>query len=159
MQPLAPAPPSTFDAEGMSDDGLVIIGNLSNYTPAFWRPDTGVVGLRDYLQAHGVSFPGTNVRPLSFVGISADGRVMAGTGDSGGTSSPWIATIPRCGSADFNCDGDAGTDADIEAFFACIAGNCPALPCRATADFNDDGDSATDADIEAFFRVLGGGAC
>jgi formylglycine-generating enzyme len=64
-----------------------------------------------------------------------------------------------CGSADFNCDGDVGTDADIEAFFACLAGSCPNLPCSSTADFNGDGDVGTDADIEAFFRVLGGSAC
>jgi hypothetical protein len=66
---------------------------------------------------------------------------------------------PTCGSADFNCDGDVGTDADIEAFFACIAGTCPAPPCPNNADFNADGDIGTDADIESFFRVLGGGPC
>jgi Divergent InlB B-repeat domain len=60
-------------------------------------------------------------------------------------------------SADFNNDGDIGTDADIEAFFACLAGNCCAT-CG-SADFNGDGDVGTDADIEAFFRVLAGGAC
>jgi hypothetical protein len=65
----------------------------------------------------------------------------------------------NCGSADFDCDGDVGTDADIEAFFACIAGTCPAAPCTNSADFNNDGDIGTDADIEAFFRVLGGGPC
>jgi hypothetical protein len=59
--------------------------------------------------------------------------------------------------ADFNNDGDAGTDGDIEAFFACLAGNC--CPACDSADFNGDGDVATDADIEAFFRVLAGGAC
>ena len=64
-----------------------------------------------------------------------------------------------CGSADFNCDGDVGTDQDIEAFFACLAGNCPPPPCTSTADFNCDGDVGTDQDIEAFFRVLGGGTC
>jgi hypothetical protein len=68
-------------------------------------------------------------------------------------------TIVTCGTADFNCDGDVGTDADIESFFACLAGNCPAAPCANTADFNFDGDIGTDADIEAFFRVLAGGAC
>jgi hypothetical protein len=66
---------------------------------------------------------------------------------------------PTCGSADFNCDGDVGTDADIEAFFACLAGNCPSAPCANSADFNADGDVGTDADIEAFFRVLAGGTC
>jgi hypothetical protein len=64
-----------------------------------------------------------------------------------------------CGSVDFNCDGDIGTDADIEAFFACLSGSCPAAPCTSSADFNGDGDIGTDGDIEAFFRVLGGGSC
>jgi hypothetical protein len=66
---------------------------------------------------------------------------------------------PACGTADFNCDGDVGTDQDIEAFFACLAGNCPPAPCANSADFNGDGDVGTDADIEAFFRVLAGGNC
>jgi hypothetical protein len=65
----------------------------------------------------------------------------------------------HCGSADFNCDGDIGTDLDIEAFFSCLAGNCPPPPCTNSADFNGDGDIGTDADIEAFFRVLAGGSC
>jgi hypothetical protein len=60
-------------------------------------------------------------------------------------------------SADFDNDGDAGTDADIEAFFACLAGNC--CPACGSADFNADGDVGTDADIESFFRVLAGQAC
>jgi hypothetical protein len=64
-----------------------------------------------------------------------------------------------CGSADFNCDGDTGTDSDIESFFSCLAGNCPGLPCISSADFNGDGDTGTDADIESFFRVLAGGNC
>jgi hypothetical protein len=59
--------------------------------------------------------------------------------------------------ADFNHDGDVGTDADIEAFFACLAGTCCAN-CG-SADFNGDGDTGTDADIESFFRVLAGGSC
>jgi hypothetical protein len=66
---------------------------------------------------------------------------------------------PHCGSADFNCDGDIGTDADIESFFACLSGTCPPPPCTSSADFNGDGDVGTDADIEAFFRVLAGGTC
>jgi hypothetical protein len=68
-----------------------------------------------------------------------------------------LTQVPSCGSADFNHDGDIGTDADIEAFFACLGGSCCAT-CG-SADFNGDGDLGTDADIEAFFRVLGGGTC
>jgi hypothetical protein len=75
------------------------------------------------------------------------------------TNAAQLTVTPICGSADFNCDGDTATDADIEAFFACLAGTCPPPPCTSTADFNGDGDSATDADIEAFFRVLAGGTC
>ncbi len=66
------------------------------------------------------------------------------------------ATHP-CWTADFDGDGDTGTDADIEAFFACLAGNC--CPACARADFDGDGSSGTDADIEAFFRVLAGAPC
>jgi hypothetical protein len=63
---------------------------------------------------------------------------------------------PGC-TADANGDGDFGTDADIEAFFACLAGSCCAR-CS-PSDFNGDGDSGTDADIESFFRVLAGHPC
>jgi hypothetical protein len=62
-----------------------------------------------------------------------------------------------CGSADFNHDGDVGTDADILAFFMCLGGGC--CPTCDSADFNGDGDIGTDADIASFFRVLGGGPC
>jgi endonuclease/exonuclease/phosphatase family metal-dependent hydrolase len=64
-----------------------------------------------------------------------------------------------CGTSDFNGDGDFGTDADIEAFFACLGGDCCAQCFVGGSDFNGDGDFGTDADIEAFFRVLGGGNC
>jgi hypothetical protein len=70
----------------------------------------------------------------------------------------WLGTS-ACGSADFNGDGDIGTDADIEAFFACLSGDCCATCDPRGADFNGDGDVGTDADIESFFRVLGGGPC
>jgi GEVED domain len=70
-----------------------------------------------------------------------------------------VVTGTSCDTADYDCDGDVGTDADIEAFFACLAGTCPQPPCTSSADFNHDGDTGTDADIEAFFRVLGGGPC
>jgi hypothetical protein len=70
-----------------------------------------------------------------------------------------VTTLHGCDSADFDCDGDTATDADINAFLACLAGSCPPPPCANDADFNNDGDVATDADIEAFFRVLAGRPC
>jgi len=66
-------------------------------------------------------------------------------------------TVSNCCSQDFDGDGDVATDADIEAFFHCLAGDC--CPMCGSADYNCDGDVATDADIEAFFRVLAGGPC
>ena len=84
---------------------------------------------------------------------------VGGYAGSRGAGVVTILSHSSCGSADFNCDGDIGTDADIEAFFACLAGNCPAPPCTSNADFNSDGDVCTDADNEAFFRVLAGGGC
>ncbi len=70
-----------------------------------------------------------------------------------------IETPDACSTADFDNDGDTGTDADIEAFFACLAGNCCPTCWHLGADFNADGDVGTDSDIEAFFRVLAGGTC
>jgi hypothetical protein len=67
--------------------------------------------------------------------------------------------ILPCGTSDFNGDGDFGTDADIEAFFACLGGNCCPTCYPGGSDFNQDGDFGTDGDIESFFRVLGGGNC
>jgi hypothetical protein len=66
---------------------------------------------------------------------------------------------PTCGTSDFNGDGDFGTDQDIEAFFACLAGVCCSTCFPGGADFNGDGDTGTDQDIEAFFRVLAGNPC
>jgi hypothetical protein len=73
-----------------------------------------------------------------------------------GTTATDAATL-TINSADFNGDGSVGTDADIEAFFACLSGDC--CPTCGSADFNGDGAVGTDADIESFFRVLAGGSC
>jgi len=105
---------------------------------------------------------------LDVVAASAGGPTIATYGDGGvtnviasrinddGTIGP---AAPTCGTSDFNGDSDFGTDADIEAFFACLAGNCCPTCFVGGSDFNQDGDFGTDADIESFFRVLGGGPC
>jgi hypothetical protein len=90
-----------------------------------------------------------------------------GAGFSGATSdagwdaitSTTLTTTRACSTADYNNDGDTGTDQDIEAFFACLGGNCCPTCWSGGSDFNGDGDSGTDQDIEAFFRVLAGHAC
>jgi hypothetical protein len=101
-----------------------------------------------------------SLRSIVTVVVQAGQNYTIRVGGYNGATGSGVLTLtqlPLCGSADFNHDGDIGTDADIEAFFACLGGNCCAA-CD-SPDFNGDGDIGTDADIEAFFRVLGGGQC
>jgi hypothetical protein len=100
------------------------------------------------------------VQCLNESGVAAFFATSAGGSGFAQNTGLFVTHIgPRCGSPDFDCDGDIGTDADIESFFACLSGTCPAPPCTSNADFDGDGDIGTDADIEAFFRVLAGGTC
>jgi hypothetical protein len=107
--------------------------------------------------AHASPFNGaaTNIGITPCPGVNHY-QVRCIVSNSCGSASSAAATV-TVNSADFNGDGDSGTDADIEGFFACLAGSCCAA-CG-SADFNGDGDTATDADIESFFRVLAGGPC
>jgi hypothetical protein len=145
----------------VNDAGTFAVGWANNHEGnlrgVIWRPGMGVVEASGYLAARGVDLSGWEVGPLS--GMTPDGRILIGSGLhlAGGVVEAFAVHLGPCGIADFNNDGDAGTDADIEAFFACLAGNC-CVSCE-SADFNGDGDVGTDADIEAFFRVLAGQPC
>jgi hypothetical protein len=97
--------------------------------------------------ATGITHDASRIRIAGWAGTTYDARVAV------------IWTGSLCGTADFDNDGDLGTDADIAAFFACLAGNCRPDCWIGGADFNGDGDVGTDADIEAFFRVLAGQPC
>jgi hypothetical protein len=128
-----------------------------------WSTQTPTENIRANAVRWGSTY---NFRFDANVAPAAAGEVTLGlwkapTAASPATSMAAAAQIPglppACGSADYNADGDTGTDQDIEAFFLCLAGNCCAN-CGST-DFNRDGDFGTDQDIEAFFRVLGGGNC
>jgi hypothetical protein len=87
-------------------------------------------------------------RTAAFRAVVSQGMCGPSTGD------PVLLSF---NSADFNGDGDVGTDSDIEAYFQCLAGDCCAT-CG-SADFDANGDVGTDADIAAFFRLLAGGTC
>jgi probable HAF family extracellular repeat protein len=163
MQDLGTLPgiPSS-QARAMSADGEVVTGICFTTGAAdghafLWTPSLGMVDLNAYLPTLGADLSGWTLVHAS--GVSADGLKIVGYGTHNGRTESWLASLPRCGSADFNCDGAVATDSDIEAFFACLSGNCPPPPCTSSADFNGDGASGTDADIEAFFRVLAGGTC
>ncbi|HYE62057.1 MAG TPA: hypothetical protein VD997_08670 [Phycisphaerales bacterium] len=106
------------------------------------NPRTSLVG--------NIALNGAN--QIAFIGRLSDGS------DALIIATP-VPTGNGCGTSDFNGDGDFGTDQDIEAFFACIGGNCCPTCFPGGSDFNGDGDAGTDQDIESFFRVLGGGNC
>ena len=105
---------------------------------------------------------GTANAPVSSFGEDAEGELfICDTNGRVRKIGPQSATpgCRQCGTQDYNGDGDFGTDQDIEAFFACLAGSCCSTCCACGQDFNADGDFGTDQDIESFFRVLAGGAC
>jgi probable HAF family extracellular repeat protein len=149
-------------AQCTSGDGSVVGGSCP-LTPqvtiaSLWTPVTGMIDVNTLLSNAGTDLSGWVL--VEVRGVNGDSSIVAGAAVHNGKQEAWISSLPKlCGTADFNCDGDIGTDSDIESFFACLAGNCPRAPCASNADFNGDGDIGTDADIEAFFRVLAGGSC
>jgi subtilisin-like proprotein convertase family protein len=157
QQPATCDPPVTCTAPGIGTQPspqTACVGAPASFsvaatgTPTFtyqWRRNTSNIGGANNST---YSIPATSTGD----GGSYDCVVTNGCGSITSNAVPLIVN-----SADFNGDGAVGTDADIEAFFACIAGNC--CPTCGSSDFNGDGSVGTDADIEAFFRVLGGGAC
>jgi probable HAF family extracellular repeat protein len=164
IQPIGVLPGTQY-SYSYATTGPVIVGasgfgNPGNYTAFRWTQNEGMQDLNSYLRGLGIDLDAWDLQIAS--DISSDGNVIAGEGltNGGFNVEGWVVSlVPVCGSADFDCDGDTGTDADIETFFACLAGTCPSSPCPNNADFNGDGDVGTDADIESFFRVLAGGPC
>jgi hypothetical protein len=145
------------------------LGGTSNHRPtstAFTSHGVRVAAWQDGKTLVAVSTTRPNRADLGFVPYSTD---VSSAGWNASTDGAILManalryvmgqTGPTCGTADFDGDGDVGTDADIEAFFSCLAGNCCPTCFPGGADFDGDGDTGTDADIEAFFRVLAGGDC
>ena len=152
--------PTYIESEAIAvDDGVQVgytkTGFNSPFHAALWRGSAATwVDLHSFISptytwscATGVIHDGPRVRVSGWVGTTFDSRKAI------------IWTQVVCSTADFDGDGDVGTDADIEAFFACLAGRCCATCWSGGGDFNGDGDAGTDADIEAFFRVLAGQPC
>jgi probable HAF family extracellular repeat protein len=151
-------------AAAVSADGRRVL-TVSGGRACLWRETTGTM---EYLQLmlsidYGIDMGNWNLTVAQ--GISADGTTMTGYGiNPAGQTQAWVVVIPPenslgCCTSDYDGDGDFGTDADIEAFFFCLAGNCCATCYPGGADVNADGDVGTDADIEAFFRILSGQIC
>jgi fibronectin-binding autotransporter adhesin len=135
---------------GAADFDRIVVANAANLSgvlavtkPAAFTPPQGATF--DILIAASINGTFTSLDAPGFTVQYLSDRVRLVFGS------------PLCDSVDFDGDGDTGTDADIEAFFACLGGSC--CPTCGDPDFDNDGDTGTDADIEAFFTVLGGGPC
>jgi probable HAF family extracellular repeat protein len=158
-------------AQAVSADGSVVVGYSTRYDAAFtpstyprsafmWTSQLGMVELNTYLPTLGFDLTGWDLRSAN--GISADGSTIVGGALRNGVPRGFVLHLPQtrvCSSSDFNGDGEFGTDADIEAFFLCLAGTCCPTCWHLGADFNADDEVGTDADIEAFFRVLASNPC
>jgi uncharacterized membrane protein len=150
---------SSFTAVAASSDLTTVVGSVDGVYGWIWQEHGYNVDLNELLPSLGVDLSDWDFL-AGATGVSNDGTVVVGRGVRAGTFEVhgWIAHLgPSCGTADYNHDGDTGTDQDIIDFFNCLAGNC--CPTCYTNDFNGDGDAGTDADIEAFFRVLAGQPC
>jgi hypothetical protein len=145
--------PSTFTFAMTSYAGTETLAGPKPGATAYYGTSTNAsaAGLMGWRVGSGSVFSFTSTCGPSQVSDPSFGTLFANV--IGG------ATGPACGTADFNGDTDFGTDQDIEAFFACLAGVCCPTCWHNGADFNGDGDFGTDQDIEAFFRVLAGAPC
>jgi hypothetical protein len=152
---VTPVSPSAFGSLEVTSN---ITGNNSaTYTVNWFGSDEGVAMHIGWFEGATLLHQEMRIGPWSeqtIVSINSSGPILAVSMETSGAA---VSLPPECCSNDFNGDGDIGTDADIEAFFGCLAGAC--CPTCGSADYNCDGDIGTDADIEAFFSVLGGGAC
>jgi probable HAF family extracellular repeat protein len=100
MVGLGSLDPADFasSASGVSADGNVVVGIGSgaadfNGEAFVWFPGTGMLNLRDYLVANGVS-SAQGWRLIEAASVSADGRTLVGTGlDPQGQRRVWMARI------------------------------------------------------------------
>ncbi|MEX0676189.1 MAG: PEP-CTERM sorting domain-containing protein, partial [Pirellulales bacterium] len=100
MVGLDDLPGGAFDSRafGVSGDGAVIVGVASiasGFTTFVWTQTLGILELRDYLSAEGIS--GHAAWPsISVSDVSADGRTLVGRGINPlGQTEAWVATVPE----------------------------------------------------------------
>jgi len=126
----------------------------TSHYPESYRWRRNGVNLNNNTRISGVTTDTLTISPVGyFLGGNYDVVVTNQCGSVTSAAAQLILLDP----ADFDGDGDSGTDLDIEAFFTCLGGDC--CSTCGSPDFDGDGDAGTDLDIESFFRVLGGGNC
>jgi hypothetical protein len=133
----------------------VVVGSISAFFPDgsghawIWTAALGLVDLNTYLPTLGIDLTGWTITDAW--GVSADGRIIAGTGTHNGTDEAWIATLrPPC-RADFNHDGVRNVT-DIFAFLAAWFAQSNLTGPGHTADFNND-NAVNVSDIFAFLAA------
>ncbi len=155
--PVVITPPASQSANEGSTVILAVAADGLGDLAYEWRRNTQPV--TDDARVSGATTNTLRIGDITSGDAGSYDVVITNTCGSAISEAALLTVTPVCGTADFNGDGDIGTDADIEAFFACLSGNCCAECFPGGADFNGDGDVGTDADIESFFRVLSGGSC
>jgi probable HAF family extracellular repeat protein len=161
----APPPnPANSSADSLTSDGSIMaggiyveIGHTGNFEShaSLWTSVTDLLDLNTYLPTLGIDTTGWLLEGCV---ITADGSTLYGSGRHNGQNASWMLRFHGpCNGIDYNHDGASGTDADIEDFFRCFAGDC--CPTCYQLDLNNDGAVSTDADIEAFFAALAGRPC
>lgn len=99
VHPLTDTPgPFTSSANGISDDGSIIVG-IESYSSTFeeafiWDSSNGMRSLRLVLMDHGVDLTGWKLYEAT--NISGDGRTIVGYGTNpSGATEAWVVTVPE----------------------------------------------------------------
>jgi len=122
--PGTPADIGNVVAEGLSDDGSIVVGfnqfSFGNFTGFIWTEETGMVGVMDFLADHDITVDPTLI-VQSLTGITDDGTKIIGLGQD--TNFPWsyrsfvITLTPDC---PWDC-GDGDGTVGIVDFLALLA--------------------------------------
>src|SRR5262249_45651053 len=81
-----------------------------------WRKNSA--NLLNDAHVPGARGPVPPIDPISAADVASYDAVVPGPCGGTTTTAATLSLPSTCGSADFNCDGDLGTDADIASFFA-----------------------------------------
>jgi probable HAF family extracellular repeat protein len=151
---------TTVTAAAVSRDGTAIVGKIASFDlfnqhALLWRPGSGWVDLNTYLPSVGVDLTGWTLQ--SAVAISADGRVIAGTGTHGGSGTHgWVVTLPppACYA---NCDLSSAAPVLNVADFSCFLQRYAAADAYANCDASTTAPTLNVADFSCFLTKYAAG--
>lgn len=152
LQNLGALPGSGFSSgNGINQDGSVIVGlsaTVTGYHAVLWSASTGMIDLNTHLADKGIDLTGWVLTDTG--GVSADGSVIAGTGEHNGQVEAWVARFPGC-AGDLDTSGSID-GRDIPFFVTCLLSGSATGDCSC-ADL--DVNSVVDAtDLNLFIQSL-----